>query len=415
MKRPERARSGTGRRGGAGRPEPRGFLRRRLLPTLSRLLALAALLTLLQFAIGRVLTDRVHATQYLWWIPALWSLLAAWGFWAVSAAAGRVSLRTKGMMLRPIALLGCLTLTGWVLLAEWNMHRLVLRPAQATRDQTLRVLHWNQSGGYRMNDSDDMIERENPDIAVVVNARFDKHRRELVESLGNLAPGDEEIRLDGRVKSFSEPGHLYSSGMALIGSKERILRAGLVALPYVEGADPKWRTANDPGFVVWCEIEPGERFASLGRPIVLWVVDFPSDPSLWRLRVMESALEAIAAWNQPAFVADEAGRWVARGEPTRVPPPDIVMGDFNAIRGSASVAVVTPGMHDAFEEAGWGRARSWRQSRSNPVVNLALRLADWHIDLTRVGSAWRATRYRLIRPASGPHDAQLVELTPASG
>lgn len=399
--------------GGRGRAVVRGgLLRRRVLPALSRGLAVLGLLVVAQFIAGRVLTDRTHATQYLWWIPALWSLAAAWGLWGVSAAAGWVSLRTKGMMLRPLLFLACVGMTLWVLFGEWNMHRAVFRPDDAPRESTLRLLCWNQSGGYRMSDSDDLVLMENPDIAVVVNARYDKHRRLLVESLASLAPGDRRIQQDGNYKSYARPGHLFSSGMALVASRERIVRAGVVALPHVEGADPGWRTANDAGFVVWCEIEPGERFAGLGRPIVLWVVDLPSDPSLWRVRVMESAARAIASWNQPALTADDQGRWRATGDPTWVPPPDLVTGDFNTLRGSASIGAITPGTRDAFEAAGWGRARSWRQRRDNPAVDLLLRLADWHIDMTKVGKAWRTTRYRLVRPNSGPHDAQVVDVTP---
>jgi hypothetical protein len=40
-----------------------------------------------------------------------------------------------------------------------------------------------------------------------------------------------------------------------------------------------------------------------------------------------------------------------------------------------------------------------------------LPLADWHIDLTLLGERWKATRYRLVRPTSGAHDVQVVDLT----
>lgn len=408
---------GGGRRG--------GFLRTRWLPFLAGLTALLGALVVLQFAVGRVMTDRTPVTQYLWWVPALWSLAAAWGLWAVSAACGRLSLRTRGVMLRPLVLAGCGAISLWVVFGEWHLQRVVLRPAQAPRERTLRVLHWNQSAAFRMSDGGDLIKRENPDIAVVVNARYDGNRRELVQAMGTLAPGEREIRLDGRVPSFTEPGHFFSSGMGLVASRERILRAGVVRMEHVEGADPKWRSANDPGFVVWCEIDAGERFADLGRPLVVWVVDFPSDPTLWRRKVMEAARDAVSTWEQAAMVCDEDGRWSAQGEPVRVPAPDIVMGDFNTLRGSASIGVVTPGMRDAFAQAGWGRARSWQQQSmgtpgetvSGQLVRMVSRwvlpLADWHIDLTRVGQAWRATRYRLVRPGNGPHDVQVVDLTPS--
>jgi hypothetical protein len=39
-----------------------------------------------------------------------------------------------------------------------------------------------------------------------------------------------------------------------------------------------------------------------------------------------------------------------------------------------------------------------------------LPLADWHIDLTLVGDAWRAGRYRLVDPGGGPHWVQVADL-----
>lgn len=382
-----------------------------------------------QFVLGRLLTDSTHATQYLWWVPALWTMAGVWGLLAVSAVFGRWSRRSRRSVLRPALLAGCVGMTLWVVLGEWHMQRAVthrvLGSPQAPRAETLRLMHWNLSATYRAGVADELVAAESPDIVAVVNARYDKHRRELVRSLGeSMAPGDEQIRLDGRVRSFSEPGHLFSSGMAIIASRQRILRAGVVNLEHLEGTDPEWRSSWDPGFVVWVEIDPGERFASLGRPIVVWVVDFPSDPMLWRMRVAESARDAVSAWNDRAVVCDEEGRWVFEPEPGPVPPPDVVMGDFNAPRGSASVERITPGMADAFSAVGVGRARSWHPRGLGQVSNswagwLARRvvwtlepLADWHIDLTRVGGAWRASKYRLIPVEGMPHAAQVVEVTP---
>jgi hypothetical protein len=98
------------------------------------------------------------------------------------------------------------------------------------------------------------------------------------------------------------------------------------------------------------------------------------------------------------------------------------MGDFNIVRGSASLEVLAPGMRDAFEEAGWGRGASWRQARpvgpgaswtertKARVTQTLLPLADWHIDLTLVGAWWRAGRYRLVDPGAGPHWVQVADL-----
>ncbi|MCC5822943.1 MAG: hypothetical protein LAT64_04540 [Phycisphaerales bacterium] len=387
-----------------------GWVRTRAAVWLARAFALAGLCGLVVYGVGRVMTDSTHWSQYLWWGPAIWLVGGAWACWAVSALAGRVALRPGGVMLRPVLLTGCVVALLWMLLAEWGMHRAVLGPREQPRERTLRVLHWNQSGGYRMSDSAEIIAREDADFVAIVNARFDRFRRETVGAMAGKVPGETELRLDGRVTALTEPGHFFSIGMTLVSSRERILRAGLVNLPAVDGVRDDWRTAGDTGFILWLEIEPGERFASLGRPLVVWVVDLPSDPALWRRDIMRTARQAVEDWERPALVCDERGRWRAAGDPVRVPRPDIAIGDYNTVRGSSSLRMLVPGMEDAFNQSGWGRARSWREGHSSAMVNRLLRLADWHIDLTKVGPHWRATGYRLIRPRTGPHKVQVADL-----
>lgn len=395
----------TGKTGG-------GWIRTRAAVWLARAFGAGGLGVLAVYAVGRAMTDSAHWSQYLWWVPALWLVGGAWACWGLSALAGRAALRPGGVMLRPVLLVGCVAALAWMLLGEWGLHRAVLGPEPAPRERTLRVLHWNQSGGYRMSDSAAIIGRAEPDVVAIVNVRYDRFRRETVGAMGGMAPGATELRLDGRVTASTEPGRFLSVGAALVSSRERILRAGLVRLPGVDGGQEDWRTAGDTGFVLWLEIEPGERFASLGRPIVVWVVDLPSDPALWRGDIMRTARNAVEAWEQPPLVCDERGRWRTGGDPVRVPEPDVAVGDFNTLRGSDSLRTLLPGTRDAFEQAGWGRARSWRQTHPNPAASLLLRLADWHLDQTRVGPAWRAVRYRLIEPRTGPHTAQLADLVP---
>lgn len=420
--------SGAGHSGNAGAGRRRGGLARtRLLPLAARLCALAGLAVLGQFVLGRVLTDSQHWSQYLWWVPAIWSLLAAWVCWGVSALAGRLSLRTGGLMLRPFVLIGCVGATLWVLFGEWHLHRAVLRPDRAPREQTLRVLHWNHSSQPDIRGSAELIRDADADIAVVVNSRNGDTRREIVRAMfESLAPASEDtVRVLPNITGERQPGHVFGDWRVIVGSRERILRTGVVTLARVDDGASDWATGSDAGVVVWCEIEAGGRFAALGRPLVLWVVDLPSDPGLSRVSVMASARRAVDAWRQPAQETTKGGWWRPVGDPVSVPEPDIVIGDFNTPRGSASLDTLAPGMRDAFEEAGWGRARSWRQVREagpntpggpavgravSRVMRVLLPLADWHIDLTLLGERWRATRYRLVRPETGAHDVQVVDL-----
>ncbi len=397
-----------------------GWARRRLLVWVARFLALAGLLVVGQFVVGRVMTDRAHWSQYLWWVPVLWSLPAAWLCWAASVGAGRLALRPGGVMLRPVLLAACVGLTAWVLLGEWRVHRAVLGGPPSPREHTLRLLHWNQSGREEIRDAGALVRSFDADIAVVVNARNGESRQEIVRSmLGTMAPESERtVRVLPGIEDRRESGHVYADWRVILGSRGKILRAGVAPLSPVEGRNEAWPTGWDMGAVAWFEIDLAERFPGLGRPFVLWVVDMPSDPSLWRMEMMRTAAGAVERWRQPALETTPDGWWRAVGEPVGVPAPDVVMGDFNTLRGSASLGVLAPGMRDAFEEAGWGRGSSWRQARAgvggggwrDRAMRGLLPLADWHIDLTLVGDAWRAERYRLVDPGAGPHRVQVVDL-----
>jgi hypothetical protein len=341
----------------------------------------------------------------------------------VSAVAGRLALRTGGVMLRPLLLLGCVGLSGWMAFAGWHVHRAVAPVAEAPRERTLRVLHWNQASRPEITGAGGVVRSQDVDIAVVVNVRNGADRREVVEAMFELAPpGEGAVRVLPNIVDQRAPGHIFGAWQVIIGSREKILRAGIVPLSKVDGTDEAWGTSGDAGVVVWCEIEPGERFPGLDRPLVVWAVDLPSDPSLWRQRVMANAASVVAAWEKPAQEVTESGWWRPVGDPVRVPTPDIVIGDFNTPRGSASLDALAPGMEDAFEQAGWGRAASWRQARAAgpggplfgraaaKMTRLLMPLADWHIDLTLVGERLRATRYRLVDPGGGPHRVQVVDL-----
>lgn len=404
---------------------PGGWIRRRPLPLLARVAAGLGLALLAVYLTGRIMTDRTPWSQYLWWVPALWLILPAWACWLVSAVAGRLALRPGGIMLRPILLIACLAATLWMLFAGWHAHRYIAPPPSPPRDQTLRLLHWNHASRDDMAGSGDLIRTIDPDIAVIFNTRNDANRREVVHTLFEtlVPPGDATIRVLPAIEAENRTtGHIFGTWRAVIASRTPILRAGTVNLQAIANADPDWNHGIDHGVIIWCEIEPGPRFAHLGRPIVIWAIDFPSDPGLHRAAVMDEAARAVAAWNQPPMTVTPGGWWRPFGEPTQVPPPDVVLGDFNTPRESASLDRFVPDTRDAFEAAGRGRARSWRQARAagpgGPILDKAvarltkalLPLADWHIDLTRVSDPWRTARYQLVRPPTGPHDAQVADL-----
>jgi endonuclease/exonuclease/phosphatase family metal-dependent hydrolase len=124
--------------------------------------------------------------------------------------------------------------------------------------------------------------------------------------------------------------------------------------------------------------------AELGRPITVYAVDLPSDP------------------NRPRFeIARTARRMLGGAAP---PPPDLVVGDFNMTRGSASVKALFPGLTHAYDQAGRGYGATFR--RGFPL---------YHLDHTLLSGAVTATDYTLVDLGSGRHLGQWVELAPGPG
>jgi endonuclease/exonuclease/phosphatase family metal-dependent hydrolase len=79
------------------------------------------------------------------------------------------------------------------------------------------------------------------------------------------------------------------------------------------------------------------------------------------------------------------------------PTPDIVLGDFNITRGSASIATAFPGMTEAYDSAGHGYGASYHR-----------RFPLWHIDHMLLGPNVHPLRYDLVNPHISRHDAQVA-------
>jgi len=398
--------------GGSARGRRGPIVRACLLPYVAWATAVLGLLTVLQFVVGRVVTDRVHVIQYIWWTPPSWSVLSAWGLLLVSWVSGWVSLRSKGLMLRPLLLLGCLGMTGWVLLGEWSVHRYVTGSggsAQRAGTDSVRVLHWNLSaskvreGGYWSRMLDD-----EPDIVLIANARFGSDLRMILQSTSPLAPADELVEAKRRYKVPGRPGHFLITHRGLIASRLPITRAGVVSSGPLVNTDNESRASGEHGWVIFAEFERGEG----GEPLVVWFVDLPSDPLTSRMESMRVMRDAIDAWDGRTLVPNETG-WDSIPGADVFPTPDLVIGDFNALRGSASLDTIAPGYRDAFGLAGRGPGRSWVPNGQNRLLRQPLKLSSWHIDLALAAPGWDVLGYELVNPRRGPHRVQIVELAPA--
>jgi len=119
--------------------------------------------------------------------------------------------------------------------------------------------------------------------------------------------------------------------------------------------------------------------ATLGRVLTVYAVDLPSDPGRSRVEVA-GALRSIL--DQVTSV-----------------PPDVVVGDFNMTRGSASLSMTFPRLEHAFNQAGRGYGASFRRG-----------LPLYHIDHTLLADSVRVVGYDLVDIGVGRHLVQVVDL-----
>ncbi len=155
----------------------------------------------------------------------------------------------------------------------------------------------------------------------------------------------------------------------------RVVRAGPFALvtelPVVEA---RLVIANSGMWVGQFQIES---LGPDGRPLVVQVVDLPSAPELARWTLASDLRERL--------------------DGLRLPPPDLVVGDFNLDAGSVALRRAFPGMQSAFARAGRGYAGSY--PREWPF---------WQPDQALVADRLGVLDYRLLDLGVGTHRAQSV-------
>ncbi len=352
-----------------------------------------ALLCGAAWVVARTASDRYGWSQPVSWIPT--PLLAAPIWIAFAGAALRergrrlvlrerragVPLRSIGSAARGVALAVLALLTAWHLVfIELGMHRAATPAPEITG--SLRVVFWNQAG-RDLGDIAPHLMPQEPDVLVLANSHSGTPSGALAEALG--AGGPVDVAQGWPFDCFS---------------RLPVRRWGSVSL----GLDGRSRggegsTREDSGWAAFYEVET-ER-----GPLTIWAIDLPSDPSLARLPLAREAGSAVRGWRGVARVrGPDGGRRSERSERAGFPEPDIVVGDFNIPRGSASMreffrAAGAPGLRNAFDEAGWGWERTW--PRRGPV---------WAIDHCFVGGRVRAVSFGAIDPGVGGHRAVVVDL-----
>lgn len=379
------------------RRRPLAWFRKRLLPAGARLLVVITLLLLTAWIIGQVLTDEHHVTQYLWWVPTPIVLALAWPMVLISWVLERFSTRLGGYQLRPILSFTLLGITLWFLFGVGHLHRYVIPPGTSS----IRVAYWNLAVDDEADGAGDVILDLEPDIAVVANPRWDKSRGPLLKSLQALAPSPEfperaEPDLEPTEAAPSEVietqsmHYLFSNEIAL-ATRGRITRWGSATFAAGGVDDYEHR-----GVVLFAEVE-----GLSASPLTVWVVDLPSAPALWRMTTMELAQAAVASWRGPAFTPSPEGRWLPQAEAGAFPNADLIVGDFNTPRGSASLEVLIGPRRNAVTAAGRGFGYTWPRGR-----------ALFAIDHCFIDENLDAVSAKTLDPGMGRHRLLLVDLKP---
>jgi hypothetical protein len=362
---------------------------KRAAAVLAMAFASGAVLAVLAWGAGRVASDRWTWSQYLSWVPSPAFIGAGAVMLGVSWTAARMgSKRGQGSHSRGVRLAAgaiLLVATGHLLLIDWRLIN-AFRSHASPAGGRIRVLDWNVTNIEREEQIIAPVLTQAPDVVVMVNPDSRVHWGMVFEAFGEL------------------PHRAADLGM-IVASRYPVLRTGATWLMLPPPEDAEGHVAPgahaDPGRAMYVELDTR---AALGRTTVLRVIDMPSDERLSRWALAERAAAVIDAWKGPERVYTQGGAGAVITQGAGFPRADVLVGDFNIPRGSASLSLMTRGMENAFDQAGFGWVRSWPRAR-----------AVFHIDQTFVGPAVRAVRYEVVDPGVGYHRLQVADIVASPG
>ena len=362
----------------------------------------------LVWLVSRVLGDPGVLTQFVYWAPT-WAFVlaglgcagASWGLAMLGRPAetepdvyANPTLRRPAFRgLRRAGMLVAAALLAFMLLSEWRVANAILGPSPAPHDRSLRVVNWNPTSTF-MEVFPEIITKAEGDIAFIANPPAIVDWTLVREQFAPLKDAARQSRF-------------------AILSRYPIKRWGFTDLK-VQGAEPvvqRWNNATwttvDTGQAMWIQLDTT---AVLGRELVVWFIDMPSDPRVSRNRAFREAIATIAAWRGPAMersspdaeapMTPEAFAAMFGGD--GFPAPDLVLGDFNTPRGSPSIKALVPGdMRGAFAQAGYGPMGTWPRNGGLLAIDQAF-TAPW------LG----VHRYDVADPSTGEHRIQIFEIAP---
>jgi hypothetical protein len=393
------------------KPGPIGWARRRVLPHLARFSALLGVLVLGAWITGRVLTDEHHWSQYLYWTPPIVAIGGAWVLLIFSWLCAKLARRLGGLILRPILLVLALGCSVYTLIWIWHLPRFITRSSERAPN-TIRVLHWNQAAKLIDQESwGDRIRDLNADIVLIANAQWGQSRQTMLEQFEYFAPDDRVRWVNYSYRLNADPAHYRVEGAAMIASRFPMIRTGMVEYGSSERKEVMSHSSSGQGWVMFAEFDTDPQRVD-DEPLIVWFVDLPSNPTSWKMDELRTARNEIESWDGKGW---RMGRhvWEETEFPdASFPEPDVIIGDFNTPRGSASLDLLASGYDDAFEQAGVGRGRSFVIHDGNALENALFAVTDLHIDLAFTRSDIDVTRYQLIRTDECDHTPQLLDIRP---
>jgi len=339
--------------------------------------------------IGKLVSDRWYLTQYLSWMPTP-AVLAAMAVASLGLAilarfntpAGKGTMRVRWALW----VLNAVVLAA--LLLEWKTWRYIA-PVRAPEGMpTFRLMHWNPAVDF-MDDFAQRVVAKKPQFIAITNRPAYTDWVALQDQVGGT-------------RSMARFGHLSLVSSCRItrwgGTKLGIKDARKRTTLWAGGGE----VSQDQGQAFFAQLDTT---ATLGRPLTLWIIDIPSDPGLSRDTMFRQAAATLAAYTGRSYtrsvlnldVEDDA----ATAKPG-FPQPDIIVGDFNTPRGSASITHVTGGLRHAYDLAGRGWCPTWR--RDYPLIS---------IDQTFLAPWLNAAHYSGVDMGAGWHRAQITDLYPA--
>ncbi len=262
-----------------------------------------AMLVLIAWLTGRIVSDRYGWSQWLLWIPTPGAILVALlGLLSALRPADKPHRRRRRLLVWGIT---ALALIAYFTLYE---HRILRRSPSPTAG--VRIAYWNpNSGAIR-----DSVEARNTifidldaDLTILANGRGLKQYDALADTLGP----------EGRV--FRVRPFLFFTRLPLLEYQTLISNGGIE--------------------VVHIRLDAT---TTLGRAISIYAVDLPSDLATSRMETAKRLRELI--------------------ESVATPEPDIVIGDFNMTRGGAALRTAFPDLEHAYDQAGHGYGATYPQA-----------------------------------------------------